>query len=443
MTSFVFFNYFFCLLTTAFLLLSIVHDRALIVKPTTIILIFFHVQIQWAAAVYSGFIEFYLSDPLQFAILVHGFPLIGITGSLLIGGDESRKIWARLTAPEYLSTGMNSRVIVWFLLCITLLCSLYFTQISFGQTGLHAILFDSANAATAREASLKLVGNPLVKYGYVFFMTAFAPLGVGLCFLLMRQGYNRKDALVTSGAGLGLAALLILVSISGARSPAAKLVLALFLAYYIRKGVPLKISYIVVAIVVVLAIPTMLSILREGRILNMSLFFDYLKGGIAHRVFIVPMKTALWHTHFVQEQGLVGIAGIRKLALLTGVDPVSLPLMIYSRYTAAPLEYGTSPTCYVFTYYSYFGIWSLPFTIGALWLLDLVLVVYRSLSDNLLLPCVVAVSISSIMFISADFTTVLLSHGFLVVLGAAVLLDSCGSTANNRGVLSSRVVSYP
>ena len=58
-----------------------------------------------------------------------------------------------------------------------------------------------------------------------------------------------------------------------------------------------------------------------------------------------------------------------------------------------------------------------------LWFLDVALLVYKRLSDVMLLPCVAAASLAILSFISSDYTVGWLTHGFGVILLFSWLID--------------------
>ena len=122
---------------------------------------------------------------------------------------------------------------------------------------------------------------------------------------------------------------LISVSLAGARAPAAQIVLTMIFALFLMKGMPVKPIYIVSALMVVLAFPVLFSIVREGRDFSIALFFQYMSGGIFQRVFITPMETGLWHAHYAQTVGYIGVAGIPRLATLFGVESINLANIIF------------------------------------------------------------------------------------------------------------------
>ena len=91
MTEYVFWNWVFCLVTTFLLLFAVWRNRFLLIKPSMMIVLLFHLTVQWIATVQSAQIETYLPDPWAFALLVHGFPLIGFGVSALVGRAQT---WA-------------------------------------------------------------------------------------------------------------------------------------------------------------------------------------------------------------------------------------------------------------------------------------------------------------------------------------------------------------
>ena len=239
----------------------------------------------------------------------------------------------------------------------------------------------------------------------------------------LSRSIQRKLLIRSLVDAAGIVAVLFVVSLTGARSFAASILLAIVLSFLLSKGLPIKPFYIVLAAITVLVFPTVFTILREGRVLTVSDLQYYMFGPIARRVFVDPMRGGLWHVHYGQTVEFFGLAGIPKLAVLFGVEPVNVPNIIGLRYEKYTLETVNSNASYVFSYFSYFGLISFPFSLIALWLLDLALWVYGKLSDSLLLACVSAVSVSCIGFVSSDYTTVLLTHGILVSLMGALIVD--------------------
>ena len=89
---------------------------------------------------------------------------------------------------------------------------------------------------------------------------------------------------------------------------------------------------------VAFAFPALLSILREGRMVSFNEVFSYILGPISRRVFIDPVRGALWHAHYAQTIGFFGIAAVPKLAVLFDVVPINVPNTIGVLYESQALS---------------------------------------------------------------------------------------------------------
>lgn len=192
--------------------------------------------------------------------------------------------------------------------------------------------------------------------------------------------------------------------------------MVILFAGLLSRGFPIKPVYLVLAILLILTFPTILNLLREGKIVTAKNFFEYMLGRTLNRVLIIPMETGLYHVQYAQEHGFFGIQAIPKLAALLGIKPLDVPNFIAQKMSGSPFDTTTANTAYIYAYYSYFGLSAfIPCLIG-LWLLDLSLLVYRKLSDNLLIPCVACISIAANTFSMVEYTISLFSFGFLFLL---------------------------
>jgi hypothetical protein len=129
------------------------------------------------------------------------------------------------------------------------------------------------------------------------------------------------------------------------------------------------------------------------------------------------------YVHHSEVEGRFGIAAVPKLATLLGVDVINVPNLIGLRYSERALDTVSAVAGYLFTYYSYFGISSLIFSLVGLWFLDVAIIIYGKLSPHLLLPCIAAISVSTLSFISSDYTTAWLTHGFGIILFLSWMTD--------------------
>jgi hypothetical protein len=386
------------------------------------VILFFHLTIQWAGIIDSGYIWYYLPNPWVFAFLLHGFPIVGLCISFVTWRKNTKIIFKRLLCYG-LYFKKRDKLIRILGFCVVLITLLYLLYIPFYETGLWAIFTKLENAAQARENSLKLLDNIFLKYGYSSVMKVFAPLLSVLLFNRLRHSMKKKLPIKIARDIVFLLGLLVAVSLTGARSPAACIILVICLSFLLKKGLPINPLYIILTFLLVLTLPTFLTLLREGKELSISLFWQYLSTGILGRVFHAPMLTGLWHVHYAQHKGFIGISGIPKLAVLFGIKPINVANLIGINYTNIKIASVSANTCYLFSYYSYFGWLSFPLSLLGLWLLDYSILIYKQLSDNILLPCVASVSLSSMSFVSSNYTTVLLTHGFGVILISSLVLD--------------------
>lgn len=412
MTVFALLNWFLCLITTIFLALIIWRQRFLLVKPSIIVIIFFHLMIQWAATVTAPDIEHYLPNPWHFMLLTQGFPLIGLAVSIWIGRRNAAIIWQRVRNPQTVLPRIRRKAILFLSMYIVLFALIYLRTVPLSSTGLYAIFLNPADANLAREYSLKLQESALIRYGYGFMATVFVPLLSVLLTDTLTRDFKRKRFLRVIIVIIALGSILVVVSLSGARSFAATVIMTFIYARLLHRGLPLNPLYIVLSALVVLALPVMFSLLREGRTPTPGLFVEYLSGGIFRRTFYIPMQTGLWFTHYAQTSGLVGIAAIPRLANLWGIPSIDMPNHIGLLYYSSRIQSVSANTCYVFAFYSYFGLSSFVFSLLALWVLDSIVWFYRLIGDNLLLACVAVISVASIRFTASDYTVVMLSHGF-------------------------------
>jgi hypothetical protein len=173
----------------------------------------------------------------------------------------------------------------------------------------------------------------------------------------------------------------------------------------------------------VLAPAVLLTVLREGKTLTGSVFYDYLTRAIFSRVFEIPIAMGAFYVHYAQTYGGFGVAGMAKLATLLGVDPINTPNVIGSLYSGSRLLTVSANSGYLFAYYGYFGMVALPLSLIGVWLLDLAVPLYMRLRLQILLPTVAATSLTTLSFMSSDYTPVLVTHGFAVVVLIAWFLN--------------------
>jgi len=263
--------------------------------------------------------------------------------------------------------------------------------------------------------SVKFLDNEFLRYGHNIMMAVFAPLLAILTVQILLIHWQRRNWPWVLFFILSLGALLPAVSISGARGYSASLLLVVVFALLLRKGFPFNPLYMAAGVLLVLALPTMLTLWREGKAISAKSFVGYFRGSTYQRVMIIPMETGLLHVHYVQNHSFIGIQAIPKLATAMGIKPLNVPNFIAKMYSGDLLTTSWANTSYIYAYYSYFGLIAfIPCLLG-LWLLDLCLLVYRRLSDTMLIPCVASVAIGVNIFSSVEYTVGLFTFGVLLL----------------------------
>ncbi len=423
MNLFVCLNLVFCFVTFLLFVVIFLRYRYLFVKPSFIVLAFFHLSIQWAAALQAPSIERFLPQPYPFFVLAQVFPLLGLAGSFFMWRRRAEIVSDKLAGPV-MDLDIHPYHVVLLFAAVVGIAVLYLSVVPLSQTGLAAIFTRPEESHQARELSLKLLDSALVRYGFSFLKTVFAPLLVVSASVWLLQNLRRLKFIGALFCLVCLGVCFLAVVLPGARLPGALLFFTIIWALLLRFKIKIKPLYFIPAVMLVIGLPVILTVMREGRELNVLAFLDYLKGGIFERIFVIPMEVGLWHVHYAQTSGFVGVAAIPKLAVLFGETPIYVPNLIFQKYTMYNLESGSAVTSFVFSYYCYFGMASFVFSMIALWSLDLTLLVFDRFQNNgILLAAVAALHTSSIAFVSTDFTTVLITNGFLLILAVGIILD--------------------
>lgn len=422
MSAYVLVSWLLFLTTVATLFFSILKHRYLLVKPSIATIFFFTVTIQFAATVSAARIESYLPEPLHFLLLAHGFPLIGLFGSLLFQRDTASFLFKRIDNYEF----KQDKSVIKMLWFITALISVaYLAEVPLRSTGLYSIITDPISSVQAREDSLKLLDNAFVRYGYLFLMSVVAPL---LAIMIYYQASYQKKFRNTISAVIQIIFIFILVSFSGARSAAVNILLAIIIAHFLKNKFKFNLYKVLISIFAIMLIPAILSIMREGAEMSSVLIIQYIVDSIFGRIFYVPMEVGLWHVHYAQTNGLIYAAGIPKLANLLGIEAISLANVIYLTYTPYVLESGSANTSFVFSYYAMFGIAILPILLLLLWSLDLCLPLLKKMKPQVLLPTIACLILISKAFTVSDFTTTLITHGYILLFILAIFLDWFGKS---------------
>ena len=408
-------------LTALSLVATIYWRRHLLLKPSILVALAFHIRIQIAAAIYADEIFLLLPRPWVMIVLAHVLPLLITVGGNLSADRTALVLWRRLIGGTGSSYSLFSFWVLAFVASVLL--AVYLSAVPVRSTGLVAILTNPEESAEAREESLKLIPRYAA---YAFFVLAqgVVPLMAGLCAVALHRHLARGGywAVLKWSAVFGV--LVVIVSLTGARSFPANTLLVLIFAFFMQRTFKFEVVRIGLAIIVVLAIPVVLSLARQDRKVTVSSFGEMLQGPIIRRTFYTPMETGLLHVHYAQTQGHIGVAGIPRLARAMGVVPIQASSVIAMRYRSNRSGTALVNTSFVFSYYLFFGILVFPFLLAGVWILDLTLVAIARVPRDLLVPSVAALSTRGLILISSNYTTLFVTHGLLPTLALVSIVSA-------------------
>jgi len=415
-------SWLFLIATLILLTYVILRSRYLFVKPSMIFALFFHVQIQWPSIVYWYRIADNLTNPAPFFILAQLFPFLLVSGSLLIGRNTAKDVYARVLRLPESSPGAVLFPLLPLSLVSLVIVGWYLWTVPWDQSGLHAVLFHPEKAKMAREQSLKLLTNKYLKYAVSIFNSSIAPVLACLLGFKALDFWRRRRYVHMGVVLLGVAPILVAVSLSGARGPGVMVILTTLLSIFLLRGLPLQPVRIIMILLAVLIIPGALELLRMGGNFSTSEIVDRY-AVIVERVLGYGMTVdAQWHVEYVTRYGFWGIAGVEKLAPLFGVQPLDI-LNIVGRYYTDPSATISANASVIFLYYACFGMLALPLCLLLSWLLDTVLLLYRKMHTIMLPVAIAACGIAAANLAHTAYTTIFITHGFMIVLALCFFLD--------------------
>jgi hypothetical protein len=337
-------------------------------------------------------------------------------------GQTAAIVWQRITDSSLLEKCKSTKTIVFITAFVVGIVVFYLSYVPFTSTGLYAIFMEPSLAGEARERSLKLLDNRTLQYAYSLMVSSVAPLLAVMLSLGVIRELSKNNFFKLSVYVFLFLFLVIAVSMTGARISAVNLFIVIIMAFFFHKGLPFKPLKFFLLLFFLLLIPAVYSIMREGKAISVGILPEYL-GYLIRRTFVTPMDVGSWFVHYSQTNGTFGVSAIPKVSAILGIDAINAPNLIGLTYTNTVVKSTTAGAGYLFAYYSYFGIGSIILSSLGLWFLDVALLVYNRLSNVMILPCVAAVSLSVLSFISSDYTVVWITHGFGIILLLSWLLD--------------------
>jgi len=423
-------NWFFFITCVSLLGFIFYSRRYYFVKPSIQLITFSILFFQFPLAIFSETQEVAVPDPYILSFLIHGYILMGLAVSLYTFQDTSRTVWKRITEGRVSDPRVNERAIVILTGAVICIVSIYLVPVPVRETGLYAVFANPSMAVVAREHSLKLLDNQALVYAFSLMTSSIAPMLAVMLSALGTHLFFERRFFSLAIISLAIISLMLAVSLPGARVSAVNLLFVICISFFLIKGIPFHPARLFLLFILIVTPGVLIGMYREGKAFGFDLYLQYLWDFIGRRILQDPLEVGSWYIHHAQTYGFFGIPALPKLAALTGFDALNVPNYIGLRYQPNAGPTVSAGAGYLLTYYSYFGVASLLISLIALWLLDMAVYVYEKLSHSFLIPCVSAVSLSTLSFISSDYTTVLVTHGFAVTLIIALSVDT--ATARRR-----------
>lgn len=402
--------------------------RYAIVRPSVQVSCFYLILLVLPLCMNVRQVESFLPDFAALTVVLQTLVSVPLIAALSRNDTTSRLIWQRVANGRLASLSFEWKQLFVLAICCVLIATWYLSTIPLASTGLYVMFTNPAAAALAREESFKLLESAPLRYAFAIMALTAAPMLLVLIMTSIARNGRAPVSRRLTGNSIGILVLMMLtflVSLSGARSFAVTLWLTAFAAIWFSSGLRIRTAGgLFVGAAFLLLVPVLLTLAREGHLRDLGIFWEYFGNFIAYRIFTAPAEVGTWYVHYAQTEGSIGISAVPKLAELMGYPSINIPNVIGRSYYGGSLMSINANAGFGFTYYAYFGAFGWLASIVGVMCLDLVLIVYRRLRGAVLLASLAATSVATLAFTYADFTTVMLTNGFLIAPAIAWLLST-------------------
>ena len=403
----------------------------LAVKPSMQFIIAANLLLQWPMALMQDRIFEGIDSPGIVAVWIALPLLAALTWIPFVGGPTSVAVRARarIRTVDRVTYAASLRILRILWVGIGVVTAWYLATVPITSTGLYVILTNPALAALAREDSLKLLTNKPLVYAYLGAALVLCPVACALSLRLIRAAWHERHmgSAVVMLASFGAA--LAVASLSGARSFPARVILIAVLSVWFESGMRVSLFRLIAIPSVVLIPIGLLTVLREGKAADVATVAEYVGGAVTDRMLLVPSQVGVLHLRYAQDRGDFGIAAVPKLAAIAGVAPVN-PANIVGRYyfkDSGPTTFSNAS--FLFTYISYFGFAGVLLNILLVGALEWTMLVLSRTGPTLLAPMLAFFAVANVGYLSADYSTVLMSNGIFL----AALLAITGTWLVREG----------
>ncbi len=388
-------------------------------QPSLIMFAVLHVLIQWPSLLFVDWATEHLVYPWKFFVLVHGFAasyVIVVIPISLLRDSSLRKfhrgLCDQMNGPNAWPTGIMYLSLP---VAVAVLC-LFLTHLPFRQTALYAFFMDPTQIGVARTIGLREMDSRTLAYLFSWNVNTFGPFLVfGACYFFWNRKSPKRGPLVAVFLLVGFLAM----SVSGQRAGPTYAALLSFIAFLCARRRKPSIAMFAIIAILVLSIPALISIRREGRDWSWSKQAEYVQTILFSRILTTPTQTGMLYIYDAEANGLSGAAGFRPLAVLMGVEFETLPYRIGKEYSTYS-EHSFTNTNALFEYYKIMGLFAIPFTVIGLLCFDFFLIFFHFPSVARL-PFVIFFVCKAMAFAGSTLTVILVTEGFWMLPGIAFL----------------------
>lgn len=444
------------LLSTAvvfFGLLYIAQRRpALLIKPSTLILAFFFLQVQVGAAINA---DHYIADiqrPWTFFFLIHGFALFCLVVVLRFQTRRAEVVFERVgEVGKRSSPGAITAALIAVLTATYLVVAVYLAYVPWNKTGLYAAFFEPAMHDSYRQLSMRLLSAQWLQYLFTIMEKVLAPLAGGLSVILSGVLWRSGRRGLAILAAMGVLLAIFPAMIYGARGPGAMVLVAALFAGFLAFMRKVTVLNVVMAALIVLTPPILIMVGKSQSASPKVIAFQVLN--VLDRTMLRSYVEDVTHFKYVEEYGYRGIGAIEKLAGFFGEEPVDVfnevarhgskpppswsltenipggPPVVegVSINEAVSCDPAKNPDCvdiresasanasFVVMNYVMFGIPGILLSMLFVLAIDMLLWVYERLDDAMLTPVIAAAVVPCLALSFSLMTTVLASKGILLI----------------------------
>lgn len=396
------------------LAVALIRQRWLLLKPSIAFVGYYQISVMWPGVSWFGYLVETVPAVREYIWALHGTGLVVTLLAVFAWQGTTlhlaRRLRRRAPPAEAVYRQISLLLLAGFVLGVTLW---YVGTLGWRNTGLSAILSGAEDSGQVRESAMKLLGSRTLQYAWALMAYAAAYLlAYWLAFSTVDLLRSRRPipALLCLCAFL---LLLVVVALPGARGPAAMLVLATLVSFYIRSGFRIGLVRVGLIVAATLALPAILTLWRNGESLNPTTFATYYFD-IIDRVAGRSVQDNIWMVGYVQQEGFFGPNGIPLFARLTGEEPLNVFNIVGRHFRPDGLESISANSSSIAVNYGCFGltgslVLSMAVTLG----MDTLLLLYSRLPAALLAPCAGICAVISMNFAMTTFSTVFVTHGLL------------------------------